>query len=422
MRLSLPLTSYRSLFALALFAGAGAVAADVDIVLPVASTSGTIELKGAPPLAWETQVDAVGSASRHRHRIKATLQGSGFAVVAHVETDPSRQRGNWTLDPSVIALQSWLAPLARMFGVLDSLGDLAADGRLLVDGTGRIEEGRLTGSLRCRLEDGELISESRSVHLAGLHLSFDLDSFSPPVASRPQTLSFKEARFSDVIARNGEVTFYLTNNQEVRIERARLDVFGGAAELTGGLFPLKTLLAGEVSATVRIVHVSLAEIAALLPGVIAEARGRLSGEIGVGWSKEGFRLGNGSLQIERLESVEVRLSPQPGFLTAHTPERIPLPSWMGALGRRLSPKNPAYETLRQVEMGLMTLQVETLAVQVQPAGDAAGRSATVQLLARPAIASAVDKVEFEVNVFGPLDEVLKLGLGNSFSIKMGERP
>lgn len=420
-RLPPPLTSLRPFIAIALLAGGSTVAADVEFALPVASTSGTIELKTAPPLHWQTQVDSAGG-SLPRHRIKASLQGSGFAVEAHVETDPSRQSGNWTLDPSVIALQSWLAPLAHTFGFLDSLGDLTASGTLLVEGSGRIVGGKVTGSLRCRLEDGGLVSESHSVRLAGLNLSVDLDQFSPPASSRLQTLSFKEASFNNVIARNGEVTFSFTNNQEVRIERARLDVFGGAVELAGDTFPLKTLLAGEVTTSVRILHVSLAEIAALLPDVIAEARGRLSGEIGVGWTKTGFKLGNGSLQIERLESVEVRLSPQPGFLTDHTPERLSLPAWTGALGRWLSPKNPAYETIRQIEMGLMTLQVETLTAQVQPAGDEAGRSATVRLSARPAVASAVDKVDFEVNVSGPLDEVLKLGLGNSFSVKMGSGP
>ncbi len=201
-------------------------------------------------------------------------------------------------------------------------------------------------------------------------------------------------------------------------------MLGGTVELRDERIPLESILAGEVSASLHLSQLSMRDISALLPDVIAEARGRVSGEIRVGWKPgEGFKLGNGRLQIERPESVEIRLTPQPGFLTSHTPERLTLlPSWTGALQKWFSLRNPAYETLRQIEMGLMSLQVETLSAEVHPAGDSMGRSATVRISARPAVASAVDRIDFEVNVSGPLDEVIKLGMNHKVSIRNGSVP
>lgn len=390
--------------------------------LSVGDASGSLALRDAPPLRWRTRVESVESPVR-QHRVFASLQGSGVDVAVHIATDPGTQAGAWVLNPSVISLTPWLKYLTGRLGVSKRSEDFNASGTLHVQGEGRIMAGSVEGALRCRMLDGELSSVSRSLHLAGIGLSLDLDRLSPLTSSRPQTLTFSEATFNEVTAHHGEVMFHFMDGGAVRIERARLEVYGGVLEMSPGTFPVQSLLAGEVSLHVNILHISLAAIAGLLPEVVAEARGRLSGEIGIEWTKGGFKLGKGSLEIERLESVEVRLTPQPGFLTDHAPERLALlPSWTGALGRLFMPRNPAYETLRQIEMGLMTLRVDSLAVQLHPTGDSSGPNATVRLSARPTVASAVDKVEFDVNVFGPLDEVLKLGLGSPAPLKAATRP
>ncbi len=329
--------------------------------------------------------------------------------------------GRWTLDSATLPLQTWLSSLANLPEFRDTLGDLTMTGELRGQGSGTLIRGNVNGRVDVRLSNATLASESRGLHVTGIDFSGEFEGPVPFRSTGFPSLTFTEANFSGIAARMGHVDFAVTENREIHIKTARVDVLGGTVDLRDESLPLEAILSGDASAAVHLSNLNLKEISALLPDVIAEARGRVSGEIRIGWKPgEGFRLGNGRFQIERPESVEIRFTPQPGFLTAHTPERLTLlPSWTGPLQKWFSPRNPAYETLRQIEMGLMSLQVETLSAEVHPEGDALGRSATVRISARPAVASAVDRIDFEVNVSGPLDEVIKLGMNQKISIRNG---
>ncbi|MBE7538901.1 MAG: YdbH domain-containing protein [Opitutaceae bacterium] len=338
-----------------------------------------------------------------------------------MELQHASQAGSWTLNASSISVEQWIAPLSGYLGLRDSLGDFRIAGNLQGEASGTISRGSICGRLHCRLSDASLSSDTRGLRVEGLNVSLDLEGPAPLLSQGTPTLSFREARFNQVIARNGHIAFSLSKSGALYIAGARLDLFGGAVEIRDETIPLQSVLSREVSLGIHLSNLSLAEISAMLPDVIAEAHGRLSGQIRVAWSaKNGFKFGNGRFQIDRAESVEIRFNPQPGFLTSHTPERLTiLPAWTGVLQRWFSPKNPAYESLRQIEMGLMSLHVETLSVELHPAGDAQGRTATVRISARPAVSSAVDRIDFEVNVSGPLDEVIRLGMDKKVSIKNG---
>ena len=120
------------------------------------------------------------------------------------------------------------------------------------------------------------------------------------------------------------------------------------------------------------------------------------------------------------EPAIVRLAESPGFLTKRVPERFALlPDWMGPLARWFAPENPAYAELREIELGHTDLQVKALIVRLTPAGDDQGRSALVQMIARPTKSdSTVARVTFEVAVAGPLDAVLHFGLNQDVSVQM----
>lgn len=332
--------------------------------------------------------------------------------------------GHWTLDSASLTIQTWFSSLAGLPGFRDTLGDLTMMGELRGQGSGTLIRGNVNGRVDVHLSNATLASESRALRVAGIDLSGEFEGPVPFRSIGFPSLTFIEASFSGIAAHLGRVDFAVTEDREVHIRSARVGVLGGTVEMRDTRFPLEAIFSGDVSAAVHLSNLNLKEISALLPDVIAEARGRLSGEIRIGWKPgEGFRLGNGRFQIERPESVEIRFTPQPGFLTSHTPERLTiLPSWTGPLQKWFSPPNPAYETLRQIEMGLMSLQVETLSAEVYPEGDALGRSATVRISARPAVASAVDRIDFEVNVSGPLDEVIRLGMNQKISIRNGNVP
>jgi len=161
-------------------------------------------------------------------------------------------------------------------------------------------------------------------------------------------------------------------------------------------------------------------IADYLPPVLTNATGRVDGRVDIGWSeRQGFVINAGSLRMAPGEPASMLLAPSPGFLTRHTTSRVTvLPAWLGPLARALTLENPAYATLRAIEMGELILEVGSLKVDLHPRADQRGRSARVVISARPADANAVESLRFEINVAGPLDEVIALGSEGKLDVKM----
>ena len=93
-----------------------------------------------------------------------------------------------------------------------------------------------------------------------------------------------------------------------------------------------------------------------------------------------------------------------------------MPAFFGPLGRWLAVNHPAYDTLRQIEMGEMALSVESLEVVLYPDGRDGKVSARVAVTARPADRRAVEEVSFELNVTGSLKEVLLLSTDQRVNI------
>ncbi|KXU35549.1 hypothetical protein AXK11_06040 [Cephaloticoccus primus] len=166
---------------------------------------------------------------------------------------------------------------------------------------------------------------------------------------------------------------------------------------------------------------SLAQLSDFVPETLREASGRISGQIALRWSAAGgLQIGEGALSIHADEAPQITLTAMPGFLTQHTTRRIQiLPASFGRLARWLSLENPAYDTMEAVELGTQPLAVESLSVALYPDGPDGPRSAAVSLVARPVSGAVVKRLRFDINVSGPLDQVLRLGATDSVSLNFG---
>jgi hypothetical protein len=67
-------------------------------------------------------------------------------------------------------------------------------------------------------------------------------------------------------------------------------------------------------------------------------------------------------------------------------------------------------------MGETTLQIESLDIGLRPEGDPNGRTARVVLTAKPEKRKEVESVRFEINVKGPLTDVLRFGIEHNLSL------
>ncbi|MBL9204002.1 MAG: YdbH domain-containing protein [Opitutaceae bacterium] len=378
------------------------------------SFSGTLVWAGCPPVVWTCEATP---AEAGRLQARVGLEGKGLLARAVLRYEPGTALATWTLEEAEIDLGVWFKPLLARLAPTWRDDDLQVRGRLLARSRGvRSDEG-LSGTVALQWLDGAMDSASRSIDVTGIELRLQIDDLARPASPRGQSLQFARAGVAGVEIKNGKCDFQIENGNRVRVASAVVETLGGRLSADPFSFTVSDQGVSSIKAQISAKEVALAEVALFLPKVILEAHGKVSGGLGISWDPQtGIALGVGSLRLDRLDAVEIRLFPQPGFLTDRVPETLSLlPAWTGALGRLLTVTNPARQVLRAIEMGELPLVVDELELRTQPNGDDLGRTARVAMSARPKVPGVVESVSFEVNVSGPLDQVLRIGMENSIS-------
>lgn len=365
-------------------------------------------LAGAPPVKWKMALRA-GTAAGERIA-DFSIEGTGVEGAGVVRLS-APARGTWRLDAGEVELRTWLPLLAQKF--LPILAGALADGHVAIRGEGELGDGRVSGHVTVELRNGSLRHAARGWALSGVMLKGELGHLPTLTSAGAWTLTFEEGHFAGLAARKGVVEFSIDAEEVVHVVRATCEMLDGRVEMAAFSFPLTK---PAVKTEVRVNQIELAQLATLLPPVLAAASGKISGRVGLAWDAEkGVEPGSGRLQIDPGSLVTFRLAPQPGFLTSKLPATIsPLP---GPLAKLMTLPNPAFAPLRAIEMGETRLEVSALDIGLSPDGDAEGRSARLVFTARPEKGDDVEFVKFEVNVKGPLADVLRLGFEHGVSIR-----
>ncbi|WP_342750751.1 YdbH domain-containing protein [Termitidicoccus mucosus] len=339
-------------------------------------------------------------------------EGSGIALRARAEVDAATLDGTWRVESAHAELAELLPRLAaRLPSVVSGL---SAEGRGEITGGGEFRAGKFDGRAAFRLDHATVSNPARGWMIEGLALHAELASLAAlsTDTAAPQTLSFTRLEAGGVEIRDARAAFALTPDGLLRLDSFRADGLGGSLALA----PF-TLNLARPSAAIRaeVVGIDSARLAAYLPAAVSEARGRLSGDLEFRWDpRAGLSFGDGHLSLQKTEPASIRLSPAPGFFTAKVPEKIELLG--GPLRRLFTIRNPAYDTLKKIELGEMPLSVESIEAGFEPSGDEQGRTARVAIVARPtAPDSAVKVVRFNISVSGPLSEVIRFGLDDTLS-------
>ncbi len=341
------------------------------------------------------------------------LEGVGLQVTAGVKLRSWRD-GTWEVPAAEIDLGTWLpAWLARMLPA--TVGAVTAEGRVKVAGAGTLQDGVVTGRLEVELRDGKVSEAAGRWRVEGLALRGAVRRGGETLAPGQRLiLSFTQAVFGDVGFGAAQAELALDPQDRLTVSGLALDAFGGRAEV--GAFTLDPA-APEVLTTVNVAGIELGGLSAWLPSVLAGAKGKVGGQATVGWSaREGFRFAQGKLAPVGQAQASITLAASPDLLTSRLPENLReridlLPKWLGPLRGLFSPVNPAYATLKAIELGQLPLEVQSVAVRIDPAGTTADRTAQVVVEAAPAgRTDIVESVRLEVNVAGPLAELVRLGM------------
>lgn len=371
-------------------------------------------LPDAPALTWKLALRP-GAAAKERAG-DFSIEGPGLKLKGEAHLTTARD-GTWRLTEGSLDLGTWFTWIAAKY--IPSLVSAEVRGTLALTGEGALRDGQLTGRVTFALHDGSLQDVLQGWSIEGMELSGTLGPLPALVSEGPVTLAFREATVKGVTARNALLELRLGAEETVQVTQATAGMFQGTVSVSPFSFPLlKPAFAGSVQFT----SIEIAELKDLLPPVLDRASGKVSGRMGLSFNPEdGLVPGTGRLQIDPGGAAALRLAPQPGFLTSHMPERLTLlPDWLGPLqkSKLFSPVNPAYETLRAIEMGEVDLEVNALDVGMQPEGDPEGRTASVVITARPlAKESVVESVRFQINVKGPLADVLRMGLEGKVQVR-----
>jgi hypothetical protein len=348
-------------------------------------------------------------------RWRAELTETGLRLAARrpgVELEISvtaANAGEWTWELTrgeVDLAEAW--PAVRALAGEAGAG-WSASGRLTLAGRGRWSgaEGP-TGEVRVELREGWAKSDELDLELSGVELDLVARDFTGGVLAPGQSLRVARVSKAGAEVKNVAVRFGLTAKRELEVAGGEADFLGGRVKL--GAFTT-ALDKPVVRAVAAVEALKLGELALLMPWLLAEGRGDLRGRVALDWDEaKGLRVRDGGLDIVAADGAVLRLAASPGLLTGDMPRFFGLlpASWRWA--KWVGFRNPAYEPLQDIELGKTGLQIEAFRVVFWPDEVGAGRSMAIKVVGRPTAGELVEEVVIDLNVNGPLNEVMGFGL------------
>ncbi|MEO6245020.1 MAG: YdbH domain-containing protein [Opitutaceae bacterium] len=377
------------------------------------SVQGTMEgdfsaglLPGAPGFHWSLR----STKPRMDEQVFVlSIEGAALRARADAVRD-LKGDGSWRLIEAEADLAAWWPGLAMSY--VPAHAGLEVTGAARLAGEGVLRGGQPSGQIELQVDVAMARDPKQGWSVAGVALRGRLGELPALTTTEPFLLQFREAALAGVALRDGVVKLALPGDGTLRVTSATCAMLDGRVALT----PFTVDLAkNKVRTTVDFTDVELSGLAKFLPPALAEARGRVSGQLEVVWDlQRGLTVASGGLRPGASGFAAITLAPAPGFLTDRLPanmrERIQLlPEWMGPVRKLFAPANPAYPILRAIEMGESSLDLTALEVGVSLDGDARGRSAHIVATTRPTTpGTAVGSVRFEFNVTGPLADFARL--------------
>lgn len=377
--------------------------------------SGDLALFGpSSPALHCTFTDLESNPETHRFRVLAEGPNAHIEAEAEAKTGTD-EVGAWRIQKLEIAADPWFRILTQRF--LTDVSSLEVSGKLTAVGEGAWANGLPHGKATLNLSAQTIAKPGeKGWRLSGVagQLAF---SQLPQLTSEPdQRWVIAEMSFGQQTLSNAVVEFTMDSAKRFHVRNARVEILGGVASCESVELDFER---GEVEAQVRLEGVELAKLQPLLSNAIAEAQGRMDGTVAVRWTAAGgLEIGNGSLRMRQSVPASIRLAPAPGLLSSHVPAEVPLlPQWrwLGALARWARVKVAAHDTIKAVELGQEPLIVESIETTLRPY-ETKGPTARVAVVAHPRNTDAVEKVRLNLNVSGPLLDVVKLGMSDRIAI------
>ena len=355
-----------------------------------------------PSVPWVADVQQTSTGAS---RLAVTAKVWGRGVKATLELDANGE-GKWALEPAGWSAEELWQQVIQ--SIRPEWITLQPAGTIALSGGGAWTNESPQGPLQLVWSEGRLKGAEPEIEVTGINGSFELRGWLGEERSGQGKLAFGRAIVAGVELEEGSVALRWRKDGVMVLGPGRVNALDGVLAIAPVQWPAGE---GGLTVIVQAESVSLARLAALAPQAVRAATGTVSGQVVLRWGPNGVEPIDGHLVIDAKQPVDLTLAPQPGFLTRQVPRHYEfLPSWMGPVARRLSPVNPAYEMLEGVELGRVPLRVQRLEVDFYPPNDEMDRTVRILVEGRPSDGKVVDQVVIQLNLAGPLADIIRLGL------------
>ncbi|HTL67566.1 MAG TPA: YdbH domain-containing protein [Lacunisphaera sp.] len=254
-------------------------------------------------------------------------------------------------------------------------------------------DGKLSGRGSVKLRGGKAVGTKPALTAEGVEAGLEVTDLAN-LGNASGTLQVASVRVGELDLRDVDVGFAGKSPGRIEVTRASFVALGG--KLSADPFVFQPARA-ELDAVLNVDGVDVEQVLALTKDLPASATGRVSGRFPVRIAADGFQFGTGWLGLKAGVSAEIRFKAS-GLLTSG-----------------LSDKSPAYGVLQQVETGLLKLKVNELRLDIHPPGAPPERSAQLHLAGEPMDPTVKAPVTLDLNVNGPLERLLNLGMDSRLS-------
>lgn len=293
-------------------------------------------------------------------------------------------------------LKAWQGFLQQLIPLPGGLWEV--EGKVTGNTEGRLSGEGVAATARVLVREGRMRSPDGKISADGIDGQLEFTDLKN-VVTRPGIMRIRELLVGQLRLQELDCEFAFQGSDQGAFSRVRLKTLGGSVSAEPFSYRFSR---AELDAVVRVDGISIEEIMALTPDLPAKATGRVSGRFPIQIDDAGLRLGTGWLQLTPGFQAELQLKAG-GLLTG------------GA-----SPGSPSYAVLKKVETGLLKLKVTELRLDIRPPDAPAGRSAQLHVAGEPVDPEVKAPVILDLNVNGPLEKLINLGLDSRLSF--GTKP
>lgn len=364
-----------------------ACAAGVPSLIPPLDGSVSAEitpllLPGAPVVKVQITVRTTVPGIRE---VFFNVQAEGLSLEGDARLDAAAE-GEWRVTKGAVNLAAWSGPAISRFApaAAGSVG-----GQVQITAAGTLRGGEVGGGAEFTVEGGSYENPVKKLSVTGLSAKVRIADLRAARSEPGQVLTWESGSFDQLAIGAGSVRFRLEGNA-VHIEEARVAVLGGELSVPRASVAFD---ATSYSVAARLTGAQLGAMLPLLPPLLASARGSLDGRVELRSDAEGIRIESAHLALRNGETAELRFLPTPGIISGQLPPTV----------------RKYYPGLVALETGGIPLRADRLELMMSEAGDERGRTAVVALEGGPADPALRAPLVINVNVRGPLDQVVALG-------------